>query len=220
MRRRCGGERPLRALPSARGEPRVGQQEGEDSVTRDEGMALLREYIANEGLVRHCLAVEAAMRAYAPRYEGDVEAWGLAGLLHDFDWEIHPTAEGHPQAGAPILRARGVPERVIRAILSHADYLQIPRLEPMDRALYAVDELSGLITAATLVRPSRRIADLDVAAVRKKMKDKAFARQVNREDIVRGAADLGVELDWHIGFVIEAMRAVAPALGLEGTPAA
>jgi putative nucleotidyltransferase with HDIG domain len=185
-------------------------------MTRDEGLALLREYVKNEGLVRHCLAVEAAMRAYAPRYDGAVEEWGLAGLLHDFDWEIHPTAEQHPHEGTPILRARGVSERVIQCILSHADYLNIPRAEPMDKALYAVDELCGLITAATLVRPTRSIFDLDAPSVRKKMKDKAFARQVNREDIVRGAADLGVELDGHIAFVIEAMRGVASSLGLDG----
>lgn len=185
-------------------------------MTHDEGLALVREYIQNENLVRHCLAVEAAMRAYAPCYDGDVEEWGLAGLLHDFDWEIHPTADQHPHEGAPILRERGVSEGVIQCILSHADYLHIPRIDPMDRALYAVDELSGLITAATLVRPTRSLFDLDAAAVRKKMKDKAFARQVNRDDIVRGAEDLGVPLDEHISFVIQAMRGIAPALGLDG----
>jgi predicted hydrolase (HD superfamily) len=156
------------------------------------------------------------MRAYAPRYDGDVEEWGMAGLLHDFDWEIHPSADQHPHEGTPILREHGVSERVIHCILSHADYLNIPRAEPMDKALYAVDELSGLITAATLVRPTRSIFDLDAQAVRKKMKDKAFARQVNRDDIVRGAADLGVDLNEHITFVIEAMRGIAPALGLDG----
>lgn len=185
-------------------------------MTRDEAVTLLRHYVKNEGLVRHCLAVEAAMRAYAPRYDGDVEEWGLAGLLHDFDWEIHPTADSHPHQGSPILREHGVSERVIHCILSHAEYLNIPREEPMDRALFAVDELSGLITAAALVRPSRSLADLDSAAVRKKLKDKAFARQVNREDITRGAAELGVDLDQHIAFVIAAMRGIAPALGLEG----
>ena len=187
-------------------------------MTRDEALALVRESIKNEGLVRHCLAVEAAMRAYAPRYGGDGAEWGLAGLLHDFDWEMHPTAEEHPQAGAPILRQHGVPERIIHAILAHADYLEIARVDPMDKALYAVDELSGLITAATLVRPSRSIHDLDASAVRKKMKDKAFARQVNRDDIVRGATDLGVDLDAHIAFVIAAMAAVAATLGLDGAP--
>ena len=187
-------------------------------MTHDEALALVRESIKNEGLVRHCLAVEAAMRAYAPRYGGDTEDWGLAGLLHDFDWEMHPTAENHPQAGAPILRQHGVSERIIHAILAHADYLEIERVDPMDKALYAVDELSGLITAATLVRPSRSIHDLDAAAVRKKMKDKAFARQVNRDDIVRGATDLGLDMDDHITFVIGAMAAIAPTLGLDGTP--
>ena len=185
-------------------------------MTRDEGLVLVREFITNEGLVRHCLAVEAAMRAYAPRYGGDAEEWGLTGLLHDFDWEIHPSADQHPHHGAPILRERGVSERIIHAILTHADYLDIPRVDPMEKTLYAVDELSGLITAATLVRPSRSIHDLDVAAVKKKFKDKAFARQVNREDIVRGATDLEVDMDEHIAFVIEAMRGIAPALGLNG----
>ena len=187
-------------------------------MTHEEGLALVREYIKNEGLVRHCLAVEAAMRAYAPRFEGDVEEWGLTGLLHDFDWEVHPTAEEHPAAGAPILREHGVSETIVRAILSHADYLDIARTTPLEKTLYAVDELSGLITAATLVRPSRSIFDLDAAAVRKKMKDKAFARQVKREDITRGADDLGVGLDEHITFVIEAMRGIAPELGLQGQP--
>lgn len=188
-------------------------------MTRAEGLTLLRDYVKNEGLVRHCLAVEAAMRAYAPRYGGDVEEWGLAGLLHDFDWEIHPTADQHPHHGSPILREHGVSERVIQCILSHAEYLNIPRVEPMDRALFAVDELTGLITAATLVRPTRSLVDLDAASVKKKMKDKAFARQVNREDITRGAADLGVPLEEHITFVIDAMRGIAPALGLDGISA-
>lgn len=188
-------------------------------MTRDEGLALVREYIKNEALVRHCLAVEAAMRAYAPRYGGDVEEWGLTGLLHDFDWEIHPSMEQHPHHGSPILRERGVSERIIHAILTHADYLGIPREDPMEKVLFAVDELCGLVTAATLVRPTRSIYDLDVSSVRKKFKDKAFARQVNRDDIVQGAADLGVSMDEHIGVVIEAMRGIAPALGLDGQTA-
>lgn len=185
-------------------------------MTRDEALAIVREFIKNEALVRHCLAVEAAMRAYAPRFDGDAEEWGLTGLLHDFDWEIHPNADTHPHHGSPILRQRGVPERVVHAILTHADYLNIPRIDPMEKTLYAVDELTGLITAATYVRPTRSIHDLDVAAVRKKFKDKAFARQVNRDDIVRGAAEMGVDLDEHIDFVIVAMRGVAPILGLDG----
>jgi len=188
-------------------------------MTREEGLALVREYIKNEALVRHCLAVEAAMRAYAPRYDGDVDMWGLAGLLHDFDWEIHPSADQHPHHGSPILRERGVPEPIIHAILTHADYLNLPRVTPMEKVLAASDELTGLITAAALVRPSKSIHDLDVASIKKKFKDKSFARQVNRDDITGGAAELGVDLDTHIGFVLEAMRGIAPALGLEGQPA-
>jgi predicted hydrolase (HD superfamily) len=159
------------------------------------------------------------MRAYAVKYDGDVEEWGLTGLLHDFDWELHPSADGHPHKGSAILRERGVPEPIIHCILTHADYLNIPRVTPMEKTLYAVDELTGLITAATLVRPTRSLHDLDVPAVRKKMKDKAFARQVNREDILRGAEEMRVDLDEHIGFVIQSMRGIAPELGLDGIPA-
>lgn len=185
-------------------------------MTRDEGMALLRDYVKNPALIGHCLGVEAALRAYAPRYDGDPEVWGLTGLLHDFDWEIHPDAERHPAAGKPILQEHGVSEEIIYAIQSHATYLNIPRVHPLDRALFACDELVGLITAVTYVRPSRHIDDVDTAAVRKKMKDKAFARNVNRQDILDGAAELGVDLDEHIAFVIEAMRGHAAELGLAG----
>jgi predicted hydrolase (HD superfamily) len=185
-------------------------------MTRDEGMAILNEYIKNPALVGHCLGVEAALRAYAPRYDGNPEIWGLAGLLHDFDWEIHPDADRHPAAGKPILEARGVPDEAIYAIQSHATYLNIPRVNPLDRALFACDELVGLITAVTYVRPSRHIDDVDVPAVRKKMKDKGFARNVNRQDILDGAAELGVDLDEHIAFVITAMRGRAAELGLNG----
>ncbi len=185
-------------------------------MTRDEALALLREYVKSPALINHCLGVEAAMRAYAPRYDGDPDTWGLAGLLHDFDWEIHPDAERHPAAGAPILRERGVPEEVIYAIQGHATYLNVPRAHPMDQALFACDELVGLITAVTYVRPSRDIADVDVTAVRKKMKDKAFARNVNRQDIIDGAAELGVDLDTHIAFVVAAMQAHASELSLDG----
>jgi putative nucleotidyltransferase with HDIG domain len=186
-------------------------------MRRDEALAIVQEYIKNEGLQRHCLAVEAAMRAYAPTYDGDVEEWGLAGLLHDFDWEIHPSAAQHPHHGAPILRERGVPEPIIHCILTHAEYLGLPRVTPMEKALFAVDELAGLITAAALVRPTRSLHDLEAPAVRKKMKDKAFARQVNREDILLGAQELGVDLDRHIATVIQAMRGIAADLGLDGT---
>jgi putative nucleotidyltransferase with HDIG domain len=185
-------------------------------MTRDEALAFLRDYVKNPSLIGHCLGVEAALRAYALRYGGDPEIWGLAGLLHDFDWEIHPDAERHPAAGKPLLEARGVPDEVVYAIQSHATYLNIPRSNPLDKALFACDELVGLITAVTYVRPSRNIADVDVAAVRKKMKDKAFARNVNRQDILDGAAELGVELDEHIAFVIAAMQAHAKELGLSG----
>ena len=183
-------------------------------MNREQALALLREYVKGEGLINHCLAVEAAMRYYAPRYGGDPDEWGLAGLLHDFDWEIHPNAEEHPVAGAPILRSAGVPESVIYAIQAHADYLDLDRATPMDRALPAVDELSGFIIAVTLVRPSKRLADVDVSSVKKKMKDKAFARAVKREDIVHGAELLELPLDEHIANVLEAMKGIAPDLGL------
>jgi putative nucleotidyltransferase with HDIG domain len=183
-------------------------------VDRTEALALLREHVKGEGLINHCLAVEAAMRWYAPRFGGDPDTWGLAGLLHDFDWEIHPNADEHPAAGAPMLRAAGVPEEVIYAIQAHADYLELERASWMDKALPAVDELSGFIIAVALVRPSKSLRDVDVAAVKKKMKDKAFARAVRREDIVNGAALLQLTLDEHIGNVIQAMHAIAPQLGL------
>ncbi|HEX5414669.1 MAG TPA: HDIG domain-containing protein [Chloroflexota bacterium] len=183
-------------------------------IDREHALELLREYVKGEGLVKHCLGAEAAMRTYALRYGGDPEIWGLAGLLHDFDWEIHPNAEEHPKAGEPILRAAGVPEEVIYTILAHADYLNLERKSWMDKTLPAVDELSGFIIAVTLVRPSKKIADVDVSSVKKKMKDKAFARAVKREDITAGAELLGVPLDEHIGFVLDAMKASAPELGL------
>lgn len=191
--------------------------------SRQEAWDLMTEYTASESLRRHMLAVEAAMRAYAERFGEDPEHWGLAGLLHDFDYEQHPNPEAtadpneHPLFGAAILEEQGYPEDIIYAIKTHADYLGLPRLSAMDRALFAVDELTGLITAASLVRPDKSIYNLEARSVRKKMKDKAFARGVNRDDVIRGAEDLGVDLDEHITFVIEAMRAIAPQLGLEGT---
>jgi putative nucleotidyltransferase with HDIG domain len=188
-------------------------------MNRDEALSIVREYTKNENLVKHMLAVEAAMRAYARRYGEDEETWGIVGLLHDFDWEVHPDVapDGHPAAGAPILRERGVPEDIIRSILSHAtEVTGVERTTTMDRALYAVDELTGLITAVALVRPSRSLYDVDVAAVQKKWKDKAFARGAKREDIERGAADLGVPRDEHIGVVLKAMQGIAGELGLAG----
>lgn len=187
-----------------------------DTFPRDQAWAIVTEYIQGDGLRKHMLAVEAAMRAYAPRYDGDPDAWGVVGLLHDFDWEIHPELPVHPTQGSQILRERGVPEWMVQAILSHADFTHVPRDTPLRKALYAVDELTGLIMAAALVRPTKSIYDVEVRSVRKRWKDKAFARAVNREDIERGAADLGVPLDEHIQIVLTAMQAIAPALGVEG----
>jgi putative nucleotidyltransferase with HDIG domain len=188
-------------------------------TTRDDALAIVHEYTASESLRKHMLAVEAAMRAYATRFGEDPERWGLAGLVHDFDYERFPNAEHsatqeHPAAGVEILRTRGYPEDVLRAILAHAPYTGVPRDTLMAKALFAVDELTGMITASALVRPSRSVMDLDARSVRKKMKDKAFARGVSREDVQLGATELGVDLDEHIQFVIGAMRGIAPALGL------
>jgi len=185
-------------------------------MDRSEALTIVREYVKNEGLVRHMLAVEAAMHFYAEKNNQDRETWGITGLLHDFDWEIHPTLEEHPLAGAPILRERGVPEEIVRAVLSHADHIGIPRLTLMEKALYACDEITGLITAVALVRPSRALYDLEPASVKKKWKDRAFAAGANREEITRAAEEFGVELWEHTGNVIIAMRKIAPDLGLNG----
>jgi predicted hydrolase (HD superfamily) len=192
--------------------------------TREETLALVHEYTASDSLRKHMLAVEAAMRAYATKFGEDQERWGLTGLVHDFDYERFPNAahsptEEHPAEGVRILRARGWPEDILEAILGHGDYTGVPRVSRLAKALYAVDELTGLVTATALVRPSRSVHEVDARSVRKKMKDKAFARGVNREDVIAGAADLGVDLDEHIAFVIGAMRGSAEALGLAGTPA-
>jgi putative nucleotidyltransferase with HDIG domain len=193
--------------------------------SRDDALALMHEYTASDSLRKHMLAVEAAMRAYARKFGEDPERWGLTGLVHDFDYERFPNAahsptEEHPAEGVRILRARGWPEDILEAILGHGDYTGVPRVTRLAKTLYAVDELTGLVTATALVRPSRSVHEVDARSVRKKMKDKAFARGVNRDDVVAGAADLGVELDEHIEFVIQAMRGSADALGLAGTPAA
>jgi putative nucleotidyltransferase with HDIG domain len=185
----------------------------------------MHEYTASESLRAHMLSVEAAMRAYAERFGEDPERWGLTGLVHDFDYErfpnnAHSASEEHPAEGVRILRAHGYPEDVLQAILGHAAYCGVARETKMAKTLFAVDELTGLITASALVRPSKSVLDLDGRSVRKKMKDKGFARGVSREDVTQGAAELGVELDEHIQFVIEAMRPVADSLGLRGTPAA
>jgi putative nucleotidyltransferase with HDIG domain len=186
-------------------------------MNRDEALALVREYVKNENLVRHMLAVESAMHFYAEKLDPDnVETWRVSGLLHDFDWEIHPTLEQHPQDGAPILRERGVSEEIVRAIQSHAEHTGIPRETPMEKALFACDEITGLITASALVRPSRSVHDLGVKSVKKKWKNKQFAAGANREEIALGAEEFGIDLWEHVGNVIEAMRRVAPDLGLEG----
>jgi putative nucleotidyltransferase with HDIG domain len=189
--------------------------------TRDDALALVHEYTASDSLRKHMLAVEAAMRAYAEKNGDDVERWGLAGLIHDFDYErfpndAHSATEQHPAEGVRILRERGWPEDILDAILGHAQYSGVPRVSSMSKTLFAVDELTGLITATALVRPSRSVHEVEARSVRKKMKDKAFARGVSREDVIQGAEALGVDLDEHIAFVIGAMQRSASALGLEG----
>ena len=186
-------------------------------MNRRDAFALVCEYTQSQSLIKHMLAVEAAMRAYARKFGEDEEKWGMVGLLHDFDYERWPTAPDHPLKGSEILRERGYPEDVIYAIKSHADYLtDCPRVSRLEKTLYACDELAGLVTAAALVRPSG-ITDLEASSVKKKMKQKSFAANVSREDIARGAAELGVDLSEHIQFVIEAMRGIAGELGLAGT---
>lgn len=185
--------------------------------TREQAWKLLTTYTKSPHLLKHALAVEAAMRAYARKFGEDEHKWGLVGLLHDMDYDQHPTPEEHPLVGAAILEEEGYPEDMIHAVKSHADYLGVPRVSKMDKTLFAVDELCGFITAVTLVRPSKRVADVPVKSVKKKLKDKAFARSVSREDIVRGAEDLGVDLGEHIAFVIQAMAGVAEELGLDGS---
>jgi predicted hydrolase (HD superfamily) len=185
-------------------------------MTREEALVLVREFVKNEGLVRHMLCVEAAMRFYAENFFEDVETWGLLGLLHDFDWEVHPTLEGHPANGAPILRERGLGEELVQDILSHADHMGIPRDTLRRKALYACDEITGLVTAVALVRPSRSLYDLEASSVKKKWKDKAFAAGTNREEMEHAARVFGVDLWEHTANVITAMRKIAPELGLVG----
>mgnify|MGYP000955708812 CR=1 FL=1 len=185
-------------------------------LDRAQALALVREFVKNENLVRHMLAVEAAMRFYAEKFGEDVELWGLTGLLHDFDWEIHPTLDEHPQKGASILRERGVSEVIVRAILSHADHTGVPRQSLMEKALFACDEITGLITAVALVRPSRSLHDLKVSSVKKKWKDRSFAAGANREEIERAAQEFGVDLWEHTENVIQAMRRIASDLDLNG----
>ncbi|HXT18045.1 MAG TPA: HD domain-containing protein [Gemmatimonadaceae bacterium] len=191
--------------------------------SRADALALMHEYTASESLRKHMLTVEAAMRAYASHFGEDPERWGLAGLIHDFDYErfpnnAHSATEEHPSEGVRILRERGWPDDILQAILGHAAYTNVPRTTRMAQALFAVDELSGLITATALVKPTRSIFDVDAKSVRKKMKDKAFAKGVNRDDVMVGAQELGVsdDMERHIQFVIDAMKGVADAIGLAG----
>src|SRR5438132_2201712 len=194
-----------------------------DFPARAETLALMQEYTASDSLRKHMLSVEAAMRAYASKSGEDSDRWGCAGLIHDFDYErfpneSHSATEQHPSEGVRILRSRGYPEDILQAILGHAAYTGVARVTPMAKTLFAVDELTGLVTATALVRPSRSVHDVDARSVRKKMKDKAFARGVSREDVLVGAQELGVELDEHIAFVIRAMQGVAAEIGLGGSP--
>ena len=177
---------------------------------------LVCEYTPSESLRKHMLAVEACMRAYARKFGEDEEKWGITGLLHDFDYEKHPTPQEHPFVGNKILEERGYSEELRRAILSHADYSGVRRESKMEKTLFACDELAGFITATALVKPGKSLAEVEAKSVRKKMKDKAFARSVSRDDIVNGAADLGIDLEEHIAFCIEAMKSVAGELGLAG----
>lgn len=182
--------------------------------SREEALAILHEFTSSDALRKHALAVEAAMRAYAESRSADANLWGVTGLLHDFDYERFPSLEDHPRRGSEILAERGIDEEIRTAILGHGNHTGVPRSTDMARTLFAVDELCGFLTACALVRPDRRIADVPVASVKKKLKDKAFARGVNRDDITQGAQELGVELDAHIAFVRDALARVASELGL------
>src|SRR5206468_5622448 len=186
-------------------------------IDREQAWQILCEFTKSENLRKHALAVEACVVAYARKFGEDEQKWSVTALLHDFDWEIHPEAPDHPIKGEPILAERGVPEEIRRAILSHANYSGVPRESPLEKALFACDELAGFITAISYVKPRHSVFEVDALSVRKKMKDKAFARSVNRQDIIDGAHGLGVDLDQHIGFCVKAMQERAEELGLRGT---
>ncbi len=185
-------------------------------MTRDEAWDIVREFVQSDSLRRHMLAVEACTAAYADKLKQDKERWAVTALLHDFDWEIHPAAPDHPMKGEAILQERGVDEEIRRAILSHANYSGVPRVSLLERALFACDELAGFLTACSYVKPGRSILEVDVSSVKRKLKDKAFARTVSRDDIVNGAKEFGLELDEHIAFCLEAMKSRAAELGLTG----
>jgi putative nucleotidyltransferase with HDIG domain len=183
-------------------------------MTREQALEILFEHTKTDSLRRHAMQVETCVAAYARKLGGEEETWRITALLHDFDWEIHPTLEEHPMKGEPMLEAKGVPQEIRRAILSHASYSGVPRESELEKTLFACDELSGFISACALVKPTKKVAEVDVKSVRKKMKDKAFARTVNRDDIVNGAIEMGIDLDEHIDFCIRAMQNNADAIGL------
>lgn len=185
-------------------------------MTRDQAWSIVCEFVQSDSLRRHMLAVEACVSAYAEKFGENAETWGVTALLHDFDWEIHPAAPDHPMKGEAILKERGVNDEIRRAILSHANYSGVSRESLLEKSLFACDELAGFLTACSYVKPGRSIFEVDVASAKKKLKDKAFARGVNRDDIYNGAKELGVDLDEHIAFCIAAMKAHAPELGLAG----
>ncbi|MCX6538725.1 MAG: HD domain-containing protein [Acidobacteria bacterium] len=187
------------------------------TLTRADGWALLTEYTQNENLRKHALAVEAAVRGYARRFGEDEEAWGVTALVHDFDYDRYPDLKDHPFRGAEILRERGYPEWLVRAVLSHADHTGVARETRLEHTLFACDEMAGFVTAAALVRPSKSLMDLEAKSVVKRMKEKAFARAVNRDDLRRGAEEIGLPLDEHVASVIAFMREKADDLGLRGT---
>ncbi len=186
---------------------------------RESAWGLLTEFTQSESLRKHALAVEACMRAYARKSGEDEDKWGVVGLIHDFDYEKWPSLDDHPYKGNEILKERGYSDEIRLAIMSHAEYTGVPRQSPMEKTLFACDELAGFITACALVKPGKSLAEVDAKSVRRKMKDKAFARSVNRNDIITGAADLGVDLEEHIAFCIEAMKGIAKELGLDGSAA-
>lgn len=188
-------------------------------MDRNQAYEIVCEFVKTSSLRGHMRAVETCVTAYARKFGEDEEKWAITALLHDFDWEIHPSVPDHPMKGEPILAERGVPEEIRRAILSHADCSGVPRATLLEKTLFACDELAGFLTACSYVKPGRSIHEVDTKGVRKKLKDKAFARNVNRDDILNGAAELGVDLDQHIEFCIQAMQAQADVLGLAGTPA-
>lgn len=185
-----------------------------DMMNRDNTLEFLNRHVQTDVLMKHLLTVEASMRGYARKFSEDEDRWGIAGLLHDFDWEICPTPESHPTYGAQILRDAGYPEDMIRAVLTHGEHTGIPRESLLEHTLFAVDELSGFVRAVALVRPSKSLEEVTPRSVRRKMKDKAFAKDVNRDDILKGAGELGVDLDEHIAFVVESMKPVSVRIGL------